>query len=26
MLTSWTHVIDRIIHNQSFERQLFSLQ
>jgi hypothetical protein len=26
LLTSWTHVIDRIIHNQSLERQLFSLQ
>jgi len=26
MLTSWTHVIDRIVHNQSIERQLFSLQ
>jgi hypothetical protein len=26
MLTSWTHVIDRIMHNQSFERQLFTVQ
>jgi len=26
LLTSWTHAIDRVIHNQSFDRQLFSLQ
>jgi hypothetical protein len=26
MVTSWTHTIDRIMHNETLERQLFSVQ